>query len=379
MIYLDNAATSFPKAPGVADSVARQISEGGGSAGRSSHGAALDASRLLFAARAETAALFGLSDSARLVFTKNATEALNLAILGAVPDGGTVLTSALEHNSVMRPLRYLESERGVSLRFFSCDPEGLPDPAELEAGLRSKPDLVVFTAASNVSGAVLPYRDIVARCRALGIPVCVDASQLAGHRPLDADALGADYLCFPGHKGLLGPGGTGCLLLGPEAFPLPLLRGGTGSASESEDHPDLLPDRYEAGTHNLPGLAGLLAAVRYLAATGIARIGGRERAASDRLAQGLSELPGLRLVGPALGRDRVSIVSLAVEGMDLGDFGRELDRAGVACRVGLHCAPAAHRSLGTFSLGGTIRLSPGHFTTDGEIDAAVDIIKEILS
>lgn len=378
MIYLDNAATSFPKAPGVAEAVARQIAGGGGSAGRAGHALALDASRVLFEAREELARLFGLGDARRLVFCKNATEALNLAILGAVPEGGTVATSALEHNSVMRPLRRLESARGASIRVFGCDAEGRPDPSEFEAALAVKPDLVVVTAASNVTGALLPVGEIAESCRRVGAAICVDGSQIAGHVRLDVDALGLDYFCFSGHKGLLGPGGTGGLCLGPGALPEPLLRGGTGSASESEYQPEELPDRYEAGTQNIPGIAGLLAALRFLAGTGLETVASREEALTQRLLEGLVRLPGATLYGPPPGARRAPIVSLAAAGIDLGRLARELDLRGIAVRAGLHCAPAAHRAIGTFDRGGTLRFSPGFFTTEGEIDQTLSAMEELL-
>lgn len=379
MIYLDNAATSFPKAPGVAEAVRDQILSPGGSAGRSTHAGAVGAGRLLFAAREELAFLVGCAEPERLVFTKNATEALNLAIFGAVRPGSAVVTSSFEHNAVMRPLRYLEAEKGVSLRVLSFGPDGSFDPAEFDAALAARPGFAVFTAASNASGTLLPVDQLVARCAAAGVPVCVDASQVAGHRPLDADALGADYLCFPGHKGLLGPSGTGALVLGRNARPAPLLRGGTGSASDSEEQPDFLPDRYEAGTHNLCGLAGLLAAVRYLAAEGIDGIREKEARLCARLAAGLEALPGLRLYGPAADADRAPAVSFAVDGVDTGELGAALDAAGIAARIGLHCAPAAHRSLGSFAGGGTIRLSPGCFTAEREIEKTIETIGGLIA
>jgi cysteine desulfurase family protein len=377
MIYLDNAATSFPKAPGVAEAVARQLAEGGGSAGRAGHAFALDASRVLFEAREELARILGLPDARRLVFCKSATEALNLALLGALPAGGTVAASDLEHNSVMRPLRHLESSRGLRILVFGCDAAGNPRPGELEAALAAKPDLLVATAASNVTGALLPIGEIALACRKAGVPICVDGSQITGHAPIDVEGLGIDYFCFSGHKGLLGPGGTGGLCLGPGTGPEPLLRGGTGSASESEEQPVDLPDRYEAGTQNVSGLAGLLAAARFLEAMGLEKVRIRERAITDRLVRGLAGLKGVALHGPPAGISRAPIVSLSAPGIDLGELARALDGRGVAARAGLHCAPAAHRSIGTFVLGGSLRLSPGFFTTEAEVDETLRIMEEL--
>lgn len=378
MIYLDNAATSYPKAPTVAEAVRLQVIEGGGNPGRASHSMARDASELLFDVREETARFLGISCAERLVFTKNATEALNLAILGSVRAGATVAVSSLEHNAVMRPLRWLEASRGIRVLTFGCDQEGRPDPAELDAVLAARPDLFIVTMASNVTGALLPVEEIAERCRAAGIPIGVDASQVAGHRPISADDMGVSFLCFPGHKGLLGPTGTGGLYAAPGFDPEPLIRGGTGSVSESETQPNFLPDRYEAGTANVLGLAGLLAAVRFLSRTGMDTVRARESAATERLLRGLAGLPGLKAYGPPAGADRTPIVTVTAQGLSSADIARELDLRDIAVRAGLHCAPAAHRSIGTFAEGGAVRFSPGYFTTDADVDATISAMEDIL-
>jgi cysteine desulfurase family protein len=376
MIYLDNAATSHPKAPGVAETVALCLREGGASPGRASHSLARQASRTLFACREACATFLGLADPDRLIFTGNATQALNLALLGSLPPGGSVACSSLEHNAVMRPLRHLEATQGVRLQVIPFDGCGRPDPQALRAVLGQRPDLMVLTAASNVTGALTPVDDVASLCQGLGIPLCVDASQTAGHGPMPT---GVQYLCFSGHKGLLGPAGTGGLYLAPQARPLPLVFGGTGSASESEFQPELLPDRYEAGTPNLPGLAGLLAAVDYLAATGLNAIRAREATVCEVLLRGLLDLPGVVVHGPGPGQERAPVVSITVPDRDLGELALELDRRDICTRVGLHCAPAAHRSLGTFAAGGTLRFSPGFFTSDQDLAAALDAMQEILA
>ena len=379
MIYLDNATTSFPKAPGVPEAVAAQLAFAGGSAGRSSHGPARAAAELLFEAREELAGLLGFARPERLIFTKNATEALNLVILGAVPAGGSVATTALEHNAVMRPLRYLEAERAVRLVVVESDESGVPRPEALAAVLASGPDLVVATAASNVTAQLLPIGDIARACGAAGVPLCVDASQFVGHASVDVDALGAAALCFSAHKGLLGPTGIGAVCLAPGFDPEPLLRGGTGSASESESQPSFLPDRYEAGTANLAGAAGLLAAVRYLAAVDIDELRKREAAVVERLLRGLSGLPGLRALGPPPGAVRAALVSVVADSLSSADLALELDRRGIAARAGLHCAPAAHRFAGSLASGGALRLSPGFFTAETEVDEALGAMEEILT
>ena len=375
MIYLDNAATSHPKPAAVTEAVARCLLEGGSSPGRASHSLARRASRTLFEARSACCSFLGLADPDRLIFTRNATEALNLAILGSVPAGGTVACSSLEHNAVMRPLRHLEATRGVRLLVVPFDGCGRPDPDALRAVLGQRPDLMVLTAASNVTGGLTPVADVAGLCRRQGVPLCVDASQAAGHVPVATDC---DYLCFSGHKGLLGPGGTGGLYLAQEARPLPLLFGGTGSASESEVQPEVLPDRYESGTPNLPGLAGLLSAVDFLAATGLKTVQAREATLCSALLRGLLTLPGVASHGPGPGEERAPVVSITVPDRDLGELALELDRRDICTRVGLHCAPAAHRSLGTFDAGGTLRFSPGFFTTDEEIQRTLAAMEEIL-
>jgi cysteine desulfurase family protein len=384
VIYLDNAATSYPKAPGVAEAVARSLAELPGSPGRASHAYAREASGALYDARASLAAFIGavspgeVRGNERLVFTKSATEALNLAILGLVPEGGTVAASSLEHNAVMRPLRYLEAERGLRLIVFPCDASGRPEPGALAEALRARPSLLALTAASNVTGALPPLAEVSAACAAAGVPLLVDGSQLLGHLPLSVSELGLGLLAFSGHKGLLGPAGTGALWMAPGIEPEPLVRGGTGSASESEVQPDFLPDRYEAGTQNLASLSGLSVALAYLEAQSVSRIASREAALVGRLHSGLLSLPGVSVSGPPLGAPRAPLLSFVVEGLDSGEIARGLDARGIAGRMGLHCAPAAHRSAGTFSRGGSMRLSPGYFTTEGEIDETLAALKEIL-
>jgi cysteine desulfurase family protein len=378
LIYLDNAATSFPKAPGVSAAVARALESPLGNAGRPSSIAGLEASRVAFEAREALASLFGLPDSRRIAFAKNATEALNLAILGSVPPGGSIALSSLEHNSVVRPARRLAAERGVRVLFFACDRRGRPDPDSLSSAIAARPDLLVVTAASNVTGAILPFEAIAERCKASGLPCLVDGSQAVGHFPI-ALGGGVSAFCFAGHKGLLGPEGTGGLWTAEGFDPEPLLCGGTGSDSASELQPAILPDRYEAGTQNAPALAGLLEATRFLARTGLEAVERREAALRDRLTRGLGSLPGLRMLGPEPGERAAPLVSIAVEGMPPSELATELGRRGIAARPGLHCAPAAHRVLGTLESGGTLRLSPGFFTTEAEIDETLAAFEEILA
>jgi cysteine desulfurase family protein len=378
MIYLDNAATSFPKAPGVLEAMLRCLT-GAGSPGRASHRLAQEASRILFQAREACSALFGVRDPQRLAFTKNATEALNLVILGRVPPGGSVAVSSLEHNAVMRPLRHLEAAQGVRLLVVPFDACGRPDPEALRSALGARPDLMLLTAAGNVTGCLPEVGEIAAQCRAARVPLCLDAAQAAGHLPLPVEELGVPLLCFTGHKGLLGPAGTGGFWAQEGFTPEPLIRGGTGSASSSEVQPEFLPDRFEAGTANLPGLGGLLAGVQWLATTGLETVRAREAALTERLLRGLLALPGVAAPGPGPGVRRAPVVSITVQGRDLGELALELDRREIATRVGLHCAPAAHRGLGTLEGGGTLRFSPGWSNTEAEIDEVVMTMETLLT
>ena len=379
MIYLDNAATSFPKAPGVVEAMVHCLTEVGANPGRASHRLAREGSRIVFQAREACRDRFGARDAARIVFTKNATEALNLAILGRVPARGRVVVGSLEHNAVMRPLRHLEATRGVSLVVVPFDACGRPQPEALRAALGSRPDLMVLNAASNVTGGLAPVGEIAAQCRAAQVPLCVDACQWAGHLPLSVAELELPLMAFSGHKGLLGPAGTGGLYVAEGFEPEPLIRGGTGSNSDSERQPMVLPDRYEAGSANLPGLAGLLAALRWLEATGLDPVRRREAALTDHLLRGLLALPGVRAPGPGPGEPRAPVVSITVQGLDLGELALELDRRDIGVRVGLHCAPAAHRSLGTLAAGGTLRFSPGFFTREAELDEVLSTLETLLT
>lgn len=377
MIYLDNAATSFPKAPGVAEAVAASIASLPGSTGRASHPLAVEASRRLFAARNALAGFLGMADSSRLVFTKNATEALNLAILGSVPDGGRVLCSSLEHNAVMRPLRHLEESHGVRVDVFRVGADGLVEEEGLLAGLSRSPDLLVVTGASNVTGAVLPVAHIASMARCQGVAVLVDGSQLAGHAPVDLASMGADMFAFAGHKGLMGAAGTGGLCVATEREIAPLLRGGTGSASTEERQPRFLPDALEAGTPNLAAIEGLAAAVAWIQSIGLAEKSIREQAMVMRLAEGLGRLPGMEIVG-GRAAGRVPVLSITSSLLPERELAMALDRLGVAARVGLHCSPAAHRSIGTMARGGTLRFSPGYFTSEDEVDSVVRVLEEAL-
>jgi cysteine desulfurase family protein len=378
-IYLDNAATSWPKPAVVLEAIQEFFAHAGGNTGRAGHHRSIAASRSVSLAREQLSDLLGAESPDYLVFTKNATEALNLAILGLAADGARVVTTSLEHNSVMRPLRYLEQEGRIVLDVVPAD--GNTGHVELDAWaahLRGA-GLAVATHASNVTGALLDVKALSERAAAARVPFVVDASQSAGHVPLVLSELGAAAVAMPGHKGLLGPSGTGLLYLAPGIEVPPIMRGGTGSQSESEYQPDFAPDRYESGTLNAMGVVGLGAAAGYLQSVGIDRVHARLTELGRRFRDGLDGAEGVTLYGPVDPAQSSGILSLNVDGTPCATVARLLDDEwGVMTRAGLHCSPSAHRSLGT-APDGTLRFSWGNETTDAEIDTAVEAVREVAA
>lgn len=379
IIYLDNAATSFPKPPQVVEAIVSFLAKVGANPGRSGHRLSVEAGRIVYETREALAQLFSISDPLRIVFGHNATEMLNLVLTGFLCPGDHVITSSMEHNSVMRPLRAME-KNGVEISVVKCSPEGLLDLADLERAIRPNTRLIVLNHASNVTGTILPIREAGKLARQYGAYLLVDAAQTAGAYPINVEADSIDFLAFTGHKSLLGPTGTGGLYIGPRV-PLeklkPLKRGGTGSRSELEEQPDFLPDKYESGTLNAAGLAGLGAGVRFILEIGVEEIRRHELKLTALLLEGLSSIERVRLYGPADLSLRVGIVSFNLEGLAPSDVALALDEEfGVMCRPGLHCAPSAHKTTGTFPEG-TVRFSVGFFNTAEEIEKAVEAVREI--
>jgi cysteine desulfurase/selenocysteine lyase len=378
-VYLDNAATSWPKPSPVAAAMQRFLTDVGANPGRSGHRRSVEASRVVFRAREAIAELLGVSDPLRVILCANATHALNLAIRGLLGPGHHVVTTSMEHNSVMRPLRALEAD-GLELTVVDCSPTGVLDPAGIEQALRPETAMIVMSQASNVAGTLLPVEQVAAIARANGVFLLVDAAQSAGSLPIAFEALGADLLAFTGHKALCGPMGTGGLIVGErvETSKLkPLMRGGTGSDSDSEQQPGFLPDAFESGTLNVVGLAGLEAGVRWLLRQGTTELRDREVDLTNRLLEGLHDVPGVGIYGPGDATRQVPVVSFKVAGVDSTEVGFRLDQEfDVAARVGLHCSPAAHRTLGTFPAG-TVRFSLGAFTSLQEVDIAVHAVRHI--
>ena len=365
---MDNAATSFPKPEQVYQAVNRAMREAGGNPGRSGHRLSLAASRIVAEARLRCAKLLGAQAPELLVFTPNATTALNIALKGLLTAGDHVLTSSLEHNSVTRPLYYLQ-QAGVEVTKLPTDLNTGLSVDALERALRPNTKMLVCSHVSNVTGTVNDLAALGAFCRAQGLIFLVDAAQSAGVRRLDVREMQIDLLAFPGHKGLLGLQGTGGLYLRPGLEFAPLLQGGTGSRSELLAQPERLPEKFESGTLNTPGLAGLAAGVEFVLERGVAAIESREKALVTRLLEGVHGIKGIQYNGPAQGYDRGGVVSLRFAHVSPDAAALFLDSAfNLAVRSGLHCAADAHRTIGALESGGTLRISPNYFNTEAEID-----------
>ena len=372
MIYLDSAATTFQKPPSVARAMAEALNTMS-SPGRGGHPLAMQAAETAFRCRSELAELFHVRSPEQVVLTMNATHALNIAVKSLVPPGGSAVISGYEHNAVTRPLAALGAEVSVADGPL-FRPEAVTEA--FEALVRPGVDAVICTHVSNVFGFVQPVEAVAAVCRRRGVPLMIDASQSAGILPLDLEALGAAYIAMPGHKGLYGPQGTGVLLCGRDAKPKPLMEGGTGSISLSQDMPDFLPDRLEAGTHNMPGIAGLLAGVEFVRRQGTEAILRREHALTRRTAEGLAGLPGVEVFALPEGAAQAGVLSFRIPGRDAEAVGEALAERGIAVRAGLHCAPLAHRTAGTLGTG-TVRVSFSTFNTLREADALVQAVEDI--
>lgn len=368
MIYLDNAATTLIKPVSVGREMLRAMQRCA-SPGRGGHRAAMRAAETVYRCRETAAALFHVPEPERVVFTMNATHALNLAICSLASRGTRVLISGYEHNAVTRPLHWLGAEILLAQSPL-FDPESCLQAFEEKIG---EAELVVCTMVSNVFGFILPIRDIAALCRKKRVPLIVDASQAAGVLDVDFTTLGAAFVAMPGHKGLFGPQGTGLLLCGQQGEPL--ISGGSGSDSLLQEMPDYLPDRLEAGTHNVPGIAGLNAGMQYVLERGVQAIFEREHKLLCRAAELLSDCAGVELfIGPA--GTQSGVLSLRISGCDADEASLRLSEQGFCLRSGLHCAPLAHKSAGTLDTG-TLRMSFSPFVREEEVDACCRIIREL--
>jgi len=370
VIYLDSAATSLRKPASVYhavnDALARLSSPG-----RGGYRSAMDAAEVLFDTRCAAAELFHVPEPERVVFTQNATHGLNIAVRSVVRPGARTVVTGYEHNAVMRPLHALGARIEIAAAPLFDRDAALAAFAEKLPGA----DAAVVNHVSNVFGSIQPLEEIAAMCRERGVPLIVDASQSAGSLPLDFGALGCAFMAMPGHKGLLGPQGTGLLLCG-DARAEPLMQGGTGSDSASYDMPAYLPDRLEAGTHNMPGIAGLRAGLRYLLKRGVKGIGEHEARLMRRVSDALRGAPGIRMYRSGDGEMQSGVLSLQFDGLDCEEAAAALGERGIAVRAGLHCAPLAHRTAGTFERG-TVRLSFSPFTTEREAREAAQALREL--
>lgn len=375
MIYLDNAATTFRKPPEVYRAVLRAM-ESEGNASRGAYEAALGAAREIYRLRAGLAAYFGLKDPSHVAFTANATEALNIALFGLIGPGDHVISTDLEHNSVLRPLYALEAERNVSLDFVPADRLGRVDYEDFERLMKPNTRAIVVTHASNLTGNVTDLAKVGAIARKHGVLLIVDTAQTAGAFAINMPELGIDVACFTGHKGLMGPQGTGGLCFGDVEI-RPWKRGGTGVHSYEKQQPEEYPTRLEAGTLNAHGLAGLSAALDFIAKTGPETIGARENALTRRFYDGVREIPGVTVYGDFSPGPRAAIVSLNIRDYDSAAVADALSETrGIAVRAGAHCAPRMHEALGTVAQG-AVRFSFSWFNTEDEIDQAVSAVREL--
>ena len=379
MIYLDNAATSFPKPPGVGKALLSCLNVWGGNPGRGSHRLSQRAGEEIYACRAALASFFDCPDPLRVVFTPGATYSINLVLKGLLRPGDHALCSNLEHNAVLRPLERLRRERGIEYDLFAAyDPErSLGDDEicnEIASKLRENTRLVICTQASNICSVTLPLEKIGELCRLRGVLFCVDGAQSAGRLPISMERMKIDALCLPGHKGLFGPAGCGVLLLGEDCLPLPLIEGGSGYRSLSFEMPEESPERFEAGTLPVPAIAGLAAGLDFVKSVGLRDIEARERDLTERVKERLLSLPGIRIYAP---ERKGSILLFSSERYPASAIGEELDRRGFCLRTGFHCAALAHRTLKTPEEG-ALRLSPGFFNTRREIDAFADALEELI-
>ncbi len=377
MIYLDNAATSFPKPKRVYDRMDQFLRQEAANPGRSGHRLSVAAEAQIVQARSLLAKLFNVKEPERIIFALNCTDSLNIAIKGTLRDGDHAITTVMEHNSVLRPLNALEAAGKITLTKLKPSPEGVLDPAEVKKALRSNTKLVVITHASNVIGVLEPVGEIGRIVRQTEALFLVDAAQTAGAIPIDVECDSIDLLAFPGHKSLYGPPGTGGLYAGERTKLMPWREGGTGYSSESDIHPDVLPYLLEGGTPNSAGIVGLKEGVSFILEEGIDRIQRHEQSLVRRLRDGLKTIEGVKLFGVDDVMKAAAPVSFSVRGIEPQDFCLVLDQSfEIAARAGLHCAPLMHEFLGTFPRG-CIRFSPGYFNTISEIDQAVGAVREI--
>ena len=381
MIYFDNAATSWPKHPCVTDAMANFLNNIGANPGRSGHRLAIESGRIVYNTREAVADLFNATDPLRVVFGHNVTEALNLALQGLLQPGDHVITSSMEHNSMMRPLRILE-QKGIELTVAQCTPEGFLDPELVKKAIRPNTTMIALNHGSNIVGTLLPIAEVGQIARDHDLLFLVDTAQTAGAYPIDMLGDCIDLLGFTGHKSLYGPMGTGGLIFGDRVDVTklkPIKTGGTGSESGAEKQPNFLPDMCESGTPNTVGLAGLNASIQWVFEEGIDNIRSHEMALTQQLIDGLRDIPNVKIYGGLDANKQTATVSFNIVGMEPSEVGFRLDEEHeILCRVGLHCTPVSHRTIGTFP-DGTVRFGMGAFNTVDEVNTAVSAVRKLAN
>ncbi|NLC02822.1 MAG: aminotransferase class V-fold PLP-dependent enzyme [Tissierellia bacterium] len=376
MTYFDNAATSFPKPDIVYKSILEAMSEYGANPGRSGHKLALKINRKIYNTRESLADLFQIKDPMNVIFTFNGTESLNLGIKGVLKPGDHIITTSMEHNSVLRPIKYLE-RFGVQSTIVQADSLGKMNPADIKKAIKSNTKIILITHISNLTGTIMPIQEIGAIAKENELIFMVDAAQSAGVYPIDVEAMNIDILAFPGHKGLLGPQGTGGLYIRQGLNVEESLQGGTGSISESLVQPNMSPDRYESGTPNGPGIIGLGAGLEYIKSVGMENIRKHEEKLTEYFIEEMKKIAGVKLYGPCDIRQQAAVVSLNIKDYDSSEIAYILDEQyDIMVRSGLHCAPLAHKTIGTFDQG-AVRFSFSPFNTVEEIEYGIRSIKEI--
>lgn len=376
MVYFDNAATTYPKPDIVYERIMTAMKDYGANPGRSGHKMALKASRGIFETRELIGKLFNISNPLNIILTFNATESLNLGIKGLLKPGDHVITTSMEHNSVLRPIKYME-QFGIENTIVKCDNKGRLKVSDIEKSIKNNTKLIVNTHVSNLTGTIMPIADIGKIARDKGIVYMVDAAQSAGVYDIDVEEMNIDLLAFPGHKGLLGPQGTGGLYIRDNIELTGLFQGGTGSASHSLDQPNIFPDKYESGTTNAPGIIGLGAGIKFIFEKGIENIRIYEEELTKHFIEEASKIDGIILYGPCNVQDQGAVVSLNIKDADSSEVSYILDEEyDIAVRPGLHCAPLAHETIGTLEQG-VVRFSFGIFNTHDEIEYAIKALKEI--
>lgn len=376
MIYLDNAATSFPKPDIVYEAIMEAMKEYGANPGRSGHKLALKAGRAIYETRDLLSKFFNIEDPMRIIFTSNATDGLNLAIKGLLKSGDHVITTSMEHNSVLRPLKALE-KTDVETSIIQCDETGSIDIKDIEANIKNNTKLIITTHASNVTGTIFPVKEIGKLARKHGVVYMLDAAQTAGVYDIDVVDMNIDILAFPGHKSLLGPQGTGGVYIKEGIEITQMKEGGTGSKSDSLMQPDIYPDKFESGTPNMPGIVGLGAGIKYILDKGINNIRDHEKKLTKAFIYGLKEIEDVKIYGPKDVEKQAPVISINIGKEDSSEVSYILDQVfNIAARPGLHCAPLAHKTIGCYEQG-CIRFSVGPFNTIKDIEAVIEAVKNI--